>query len=117
MSDLSQPLGEWDVFDEERPGQDGPDRRYELDATFRRLFTTPEGIEVLEHLRAATLLQPTWNPNLGPNHGYAREGQNSIVRYIEQRMRRAELGPPTAQPREETRERRPQGPKAVPTVR
>ena len=83
------------------PGWDGVDASIEpirlknmdlqrdLDFQFQRCFTSEAGKKVLEHLRSITIEQPAWVPGAEPSYGYAREGQNSIVREIEQRMRRA----------------------------
>ena len=60
----------------------------ELDRTFVRCFSTKEGAEVLEHLRSVTIEQPTWYPGEDASHGFAREGQNSLVREIERRIKR-----------------------------
>lgn len=61
----------------------------ELDIVFVRCFSTEAGAEVLAYLQSMTLDQPSWYPGEDPSHGYAREGQNSIVREI---MRRLERG-------------------------
>ena len=61
----------------------------ELDIIFVRCFSTEAGAEVLEHLKSMTLDQPSWFPGEDPSHGFAREGQNSIVREI---MRRIDRG-------------------------
>tara|TARA_R100000278_G_C5371245_1_gene128989 strand:+ start:257 stop:433 length:177 start_codon:yes stop_codon:yes gene_type:complete len=53
-----------------------------------RCFSTEEGQKVLQHLQSITIDQPAWTPGAEPSYGYAREGQNSIVREIIQRMRR-----------------------------
>ena len=60
-----------------------------LDRMFLRTFSTEAGQRVLDYLRRATYLQPTWYPGEEASHGYAREGQNSIVREIEKRIDRA----------------------------
>ena len=60
-----------------------------LNISFQRCFGTEDGIKVLAHLRHVTLEQPSWVPGADPSFGYAREGQNSLVREIEQRIRRA----------------------------
>ena len=60
-----------------------------LNISFQRCFGTEDGVKVLEHLRHVTLEQPAWVPGADPSFGYAREGQNSLVREIEQRIRRA----------------------------
>ncbi len=83
------------------PGWDGVDATGEpirlqnidlqrsLDINFKRCFETEAGKKVLEHLRAITIEQPAWVPGADPSFGFAREGQNSIVRDIEQRIKRA----------------------------
>jgi len=60
----------------------------EMDKTFVRCFSTKEGQEVLEHLRSVTIEQPTFYPGEDASHGFAREGQNSLVREIERRIKR-----------------------------
>jgi len=65
------------------------DLQRELDIQFKRCFTSEAGQKVLEHLRSITIEQPAWVPGAEPSFGYAREGQNSIVREIEQRVKRA----------------------------
>tara|TARA_R110002012_G_C11587492_1_gene605919 strand:- start:28 stop:324 length:297 start_codon:yes stop_codon:yes gene_type:complete len=62
----------------------------ELDIQFKRCFETEAGKKVLEHLINITVRQPAWVPGADPSFGYSREGQNSLVREIEQRMRRAD---------------------------
>ena len=62
----------------------------EMDLNFKRTFTTPAGKKVLAHLHAQTLDQPSWSPGGDASFGYAREGQNSIVREIIQRVKRAD---------------------------
>lgn len=60
----------------------------DLDIAFVRCFTTEAGAEVLEYLKSVTLEQPSWYPGEDPSHGFAREGQNSIVREIVRRIER-----------------------------
>ena len=60
----------------------------DLDKNFVRTFSTEEGKVVLDYLVSMTLDQPTWYPGEDPSHGYAREGQNSIVREIMKRIER-----------------------------
>ena len=61
----------------------------DLDIVFKRTFDTEAGKKVLAHLKAIAVDQPAWVPGADPSFGYAREGQNSIYREIEQRMKRA----------------------------
>lgn len=60
----------------------------ELDLEFVRCFSTEAGANVLQYLRSVTLDQASWYPGEDPSHGFAREGQNSIVREIERRIER-----------------------------
>ena len=60
----------------------------DLDIMFVRCFSTEAGAEVLEYLKSMTLNQPSWYPGEDPSHGFAREGQNSIVREIVRRVER-----------------------------
>jgi hypothetical protein len=82
------------------PGWDGVDAtvthlempsnsQRDLDILFKRCFDSEAGKKVLEHLETITIDQPAWVPGADPSFGYAREGQNSIVREIQQRMKRA----------------------------
>lgn len=60
----------------------------DIDIQFVRCFSTEAGIEVLEYLKGVTIDQPSWYPGEDPSHGFAREGQNSIVREIIKRIER-----------------------------
>jgi hypothetical protein len=66
-----------------------PDPRTDFDRVYLRLFSTEDGKAVLAHLRSMTIEQPAWVPGMDASHGFAREGQDSLVREIEARMRRA----------------------------
>jgi|GEM_PF-409624 hypothetical protein len=66
------------------------DLQKELDIQFKRCFGTEYGQKVLEHLVNITINQPAWVPGADASFGYAREGQNSLVREIQQRIRRAD---------------------------
>jgi hypothetical protein len=70
----------------------------EIDRQIASTFTTPDGAVVLAWLRRATIEQPCWVPGQDASHGFAREGQNSIVREIEARMRRALSASPATTP-------------------
>ena len=60
----------------------------EIDKVYMRVFSSEERQKVLNHLRSITIDQPAWTPGSDASFGYSREGQNSIVREIIQRMRR-----------------------------
>tara|TARA_R100000908_G_C3717557_1_gene121647 strand:+ start:129 stop:425 length:297 start_codon:yes stop_codon:yes gene_type:complete len=66
------------------------DLQKELDIQFKRCFGSESGQKVLEHLVNITINQPAWVPGADASFGYAREGQNSLVREIQQRIRRAD---------------------------
>jgi hypothetical protein len=61
----------------------------DIDRLYLRVFASDDGASLLTHLRSLTIEQPTWYPGEEASHGYAREGQNSLVREIERRMKRA----------------------------
>jgi hypothetical protein len=54
---------------------------------YARVFSTTDGLKVVEHLRQKTLDQPCFSPGSDASYGFAREGQNSVVREIENRIR------------------------------
>jgi len=57
----------------------------DLVKTFKRVFETEDGQEILHHLsRQANFLQPTWDPRQGvsPNQIFIEEGKRSLFLYI-----------------------------------
>jgi hypothetical protein len=52
-------------------------------------FNTDAGKKVLELMKAAIEAQPTWNPDMKPEYGYYREGQNDVLRHILNRIKYA----------------------------
>lgn len=60
----------------------------EIDKAYAVCFATSAGQKVLQHLRNLTIEQPTWYPGEDASHGFAREGQNSLVREIERRIKK-----------------------------
>lgn len=76
-----------EVLDEEP--LNNKDDQFAVDKSFARTFDTEEGKKVLEYLVSKTLNQPTWLPGGDHTFGYAREGQNSIIREIQMRIERA----------------------------
>jgi hypothetical protein len=65
------------------------DSQDDIDRLYLRVFGSEDGQKLLTHLRTLTIEQPTWYPGEDASHGFAREGQNSLVREIERRTRRA----------------------------
>jgi len=64
-------------------------KHIDINLLFARTFGTEEGQKVLAWLRDTYLEQPSWQPGADSSFGMFREGQNSIVRDIESRIRRA----------------------------
>ena len=60
-----------------------------LDLLYATVFNSPDGLKVLKHLESTTIDQPCWFPGTEASQGYFREGQNSLVRQINNRIRRA----------------------------
>jgi hypothetical protein len=79
----------WDFFDPPPPAVD--DIKQDIDILITRTFSTEEGRQVLAWLRQVTIEVPAWVPGQEASYGYAREGQNSLVREIERRMERGKL--------------------------
>lgn len=54
--------------------------------SFCNLFGTSDGKKVLQNLRSKTIEEPTWCSSMphdeAIHHGFMREGQNSVYRYI-----------------------------------
>jgi|TARA_R110000803_G_scaffold64603_1_gene125645 hypothetical protein len=65
----------------------------DVDKLHLRVFSTEDGANLLKYLRGVTIEQPTWYPGEDASHGYAREGQNSLIREIERRLTRARIIP------------------------
>lgn len=67
---------------------------FDLNMAVYQVFKTPHGKKVLAWLRKATIESAAWMPSIAREHGieaanahaYAREGQNALVRDIENRM-------------------------------
>ena len=70
-------------------GNKPKDNQREIDVSNARTFNTKDGKKVLEYLISKTIKQPTWIPGSEPSFGYAREGQNSVIRDIQTRIERA----------------------------
>tara|TARA_R110000744_G_scaffold362416_1_gene470475 strand:- start:830 stop:1078 length:249 start_codon:yes stop_codon:yes gene_type:complete len=60
----------------------------DIDILMTKVFASRDGAKVLAYLKKITIDQPTWYPGEDASHGYAREGQNSIVRDIYKRIER-----------------------------
>lgn len=75
---------------EETPKQ--LDEIKQMDLNIAKTFSSAAGKKTLKWLRDQTIELPTWQISDGLSGvmtGFAREGQNALIRLIEQRMRRA----------------------------
>lgn len=79
----------WEFFDAAPAANTEPQPKQDIDILMARTFGTEEGRQVLAWLRQATIETPAWMPGQDASFGYAREGQNSLVREIERRIERA----------------------------
>lgn len=61
----------------------------DLNILVARVFGTDEGKKVLAWMRGFYLEQPCWQPGADASLGQWREGQNSVVRDIEARIRKS----------------------------
>lgn len=64
-------------------------KHQDINLLFARTFGTEEGQKVLVWLRDNYLEQPSWQPGTDSSFGQWREGQNSVIREIEARIKRA----------------------------
>jgi hypothetical protein len=106
---VKPPEGGWASLDEKAPEAEAARkehalRRYERAQVVAAPFMTPGGQACLAELRAATIESPAWQPDqLGLlnaiGSGILREGQNSLVRWIQQQIEIVQQGPDgTAKP-------------------
>lgn len=99
---VKAPAG-WSALDPASPDHvaakaDNARARYERALEVAAPFMTPAGQLCLSHLRAQTVESPTWKVDeLGLvnaiGFGILREGQNTLIRYIERQIEIAQQGP------------------------
>lgn len=94
MMPSDNPLA-WDMTTEANKEQlEGARRKaYEEDICFLRAFSTEDGAVVMDWLVKHTLDTPSWWPQADYNkaiaNGFWREGQNSLVRQIKDKIENA----------------------------
>lgn len=64
-------------------------KHIDINLLIARTFSTDEGKKVLAWLRESYLEQPCWQPGTDSSFGQWREGQNTVIREIEARIKRA----------------------------
>jgi len=60
----------------------------DIDKLVAKVFATKDGQQLLSWLKNKTIDQPSFYPGEDASYGYIREGQNSIVREIIQKLER-----------------------------
>ncbi len=77
-------------WDDMEPAEAPPvdQRRDDLDIMIARTFSTENGQRVLAWLRETYLENPSWQPGAESSYGFWREGQCSVVRDLEKRVKR-----------------------------
>lgn len=83
---------DWNINDsqtDKKQVEESDKKAYELNHLFATTFGTPSGKKVLEWLVTHTLDSPTWWPGRPPDYGYFREGQNSLMRQIKDKITKA----------------------------
>ncbi len=78
----------WDDL-EEAPAFESEQPVVDLNLQMAKTFATDEVQKVLAWLREFYLEQPCWQPGADQSLGAFREGQNSVIRDIENRIRKA----------------------------
>jgi len=63
-------------------------KRDDLDILIARTFSTENGQKVLAWLRETYLENPCFQPGADSSYGFWREGQNSVIRDLEKRIKR-----------------------------
>jgi len=79
----------WDDLEAEPTAFEPDQDRVDLNLQVAKTFASVEGQKVLAWLREFYLEQPCWQPGSDSSLGMFREGQNSVVRDIENRIRKA----------------------------
>jgi len=64
-------------------------KQVDINILIARTFGTEDGVKVLAWMRQFYLEQPCWQPGADSSLGQWREGQNTVIRDIEARIRKA----------------------------
>lgn len=79
----------WDDLESDTQVVELDQKHIDINLLFARTFGTDEGQKVLAWLRDSYLEQPSWQPGADSSFGHWREGQNTVIREIEARIKRA----------------------------
>ena len=78
----------WDELEEQHPKGNEPGF-VDMDLLVAKTFGNDEGLKVLAWMREFYLERPCWQPGADASLGQYREGQNSVIRDIELRIKKA----------------------------
>lgn len=79
----------WDDLEEQMTPPETDQRGRDINILMARTFAGEEGQKVLAWLRQFYLERPCWQPGAEASFGQWREGQNSVIRDIEARIKKA----------------------------
>ncbi len=79
----------WDDLDEAPTVAREDQKQIDLNVLMARTFGSEDGEKVLAWMRKFYLEHPCWQPGAESSFGQWREGQNTVVRDIEARIRKA----------------------------
>lgn len=79
----------WDELDGAIAPAEPDQKTIDINILIARVFGTEDGQKVLTWLRNSYLEQPCWQPGADSSLGQWREGQNSVIRNLEARIRKA----------------------------
>jgi len=85
---MIEDLNGWDGL-EERVVEVEHDQAEDLNLLVAKAFGTDAGQKVLEWMREFYLERPCWEPGAESSLGYWKSGQQSVIRDIEDRIRKA----------------------------
>lgn len=79
----------WDDLESDTQVVELDQKHVDINLLIARTFGTEEGQKVLAWLRDSYLERPSWQPGADSSFGHWREGQNTVIREIEARIKRA----------------------------
>tara|TARA_R110000744_G_scaffold282882_1_gene394475 strand:- start:144 stop:404 length:261 start_codon:yes stop_codon:yes gene_type:complete len=79
----------WDDLEEAPTVAREDQKQIDLNVLMSRTFGSEDGKKVLAWMRKFYLEQPCWQPGAESSFGQWREGQNTVIRDIEARIRKA----------------------------
>jgi hypothetical protein len=85
---MTQPANGWDDLDAGAVVLPADDRQELIDKLFVSALNNEPGKKLLAHWKRKYLDQPVCVPGASADHGFHREGQNSVIREAIQRLNR-----------------------------